>query len=609
MKTYFRLLSFSKPYGRYIPRYIILVALAVLFGVLNFSLIIPLLNVLFGTFETNANLAPPEFSFNIGYLKDLFNYYFNRAVVTYGKEGALKYVCGVILAFVLLANVFRYLSQRVLTSMRAHVVKEIRKALFEKLSMVNLTFLHGRQRGDLMSTMTSDVHEIENSVVSSIQVVFREPLLIAGLFIMLFSLSFQLTIFTIVFLPIAGGIITTISKKLRKQANEGQRLLGSILSITDETIGGARIIKAFNAQHYMQKKFGAQNNYLTAVTKSIVNKRELASPLSEFLGVLVVICVLVYGGQLVLRGTADLTASEFITYIILYSQILPPAKNISSAVTNIQRGLAAGDRVLKIIDERVEVLEDPDALPIKEFKEKIEFNNISFSYTAEREVLKSINLTIPKGKVIALAGRSGSGKSTLADLLPRFYDPASGSISIDGKDIKKYKIADLRGLMGIVTQESILFNDSVFNNIAFGMENVLPESVTEAAKIANAHEFIVQMENGYHTNIGDRGSKLSGGQRQRLSIARAILKNPPILILDEATSSLDTESERLVQEALGRLMKNRTTLVIAHRLSTIQSADEIIVLQQGEIAERGAHEQLLLKNGIYKKLYDLQAFV
>ncbi len=397
-----------------------------------------------------------------------------------------------------------------------------------------------------------------------------------------------------------------MAKQLKKQAKEGQNLLGNILSIIDETIGGIRIVKAFNAQHYVKKKFEVQNNIYRNILKSMWNKRELASPLSEFLGVSVVVAVLLYGGQLVLENRSDLNASEFITYIVLFSQILVPAKAISSAVTNIQRGLAAGERIFVILDTDITVKEKEDAVAVQ-LNHAIEYKNVSFRY-ADHDVIKNVSLTIPKGQMIALVGQSGAGKSTLADLLPRFYDVTAGEILIDGIDIRNAKLQSLNGLLGIVTQESILFNDTVLNNIAFGMTDVSEEAVTEAAKIANAHEFIVKMEKGYHTNIGDRGGKLSGGQRQRLSIARAVLKNPPILILDEATSALDTESERLVQDAIQNLMKNRTSIVIAHRLSTIQHADKIVVMQQGEIIETGKHQELIAKNGIYKRLSDMQTF-
>jgi subfamily B ATP-binding cassette protein MsbA len=608
MKIYFKLLAFAKPYSRFVPKYAVLAILAVIFGLLNFTLLIPLLNVIFEKVETTQEVVKPEFTLSVDYAKTMFNYYFNQIFKIYGQSGALKFVCGVIVLSVLLSNVFKYWSQRVLTNMRTYVVKNIREGLFRKITQLHVGYFQDQRKGDLMSSLSNDVNEIENSVVSSVQVVFREPLMIIGYIILLFTMSVKLTLFTLIVLPVSGLIITTISRKLRKQAKTGQELLGNILSIIEETISGVRIIKAFNAQPYVQQKFDAQNGAYRGVLKSMWNKRELASPVSEFLGVSVVVGVLLYGGQLVLDNQSELNASEFITYIVLFSQVLVPAKNISSAITNIQRGIASGERIFTILETEVTITEKANAVELAELKGGIIYQNVSFKY-AEHEVLKNINLTIPKGKMVALVGQSGAGKSTMADLLPRFYDVTKGAILIDGVDIRDAKLQSLNSMMGIVTQESILFNDTVFNNIAFGMSNVSEEAVIEAAKIANAHEFIVKMENGYHTSIGDRGGRLSGGQRQRLSIARAVLKNPPILILDEATSALDTESERLVQDAIQNLMKNRTSIVIAHRLSTIQHADLIVVMQQGEIIETGKHADLIAQKGVYHKLSEMQAFV
>lgn len=608
MKIYFKLLAFAKPYSRFVPKYAVLAILAVIFGLLNFTLLIPLLNVIFEKVETTQEVVKPEFTLSVDYAKTMFNYYFNQIFKIYGQSGALKFVCGVIVLSVLLSNVFKYWSQRVLTNMRTYVVKNIREGLFRKITQLHVGYFQDQRKGDLMSSLSNDVNEIENSVVSSVQVVFREPLMIIGYIILLFTMSVKLTLFTLIVLPVSGLIITTISRKLRKQAKTGQELLGNILSIIEETISGVRIIKAFNAQPYVQQKFDAQNGAYRGVLKSMWNKRELASPVSEFLGVSVVVGVLLYGGQLVLDNQSELNASEFITYIVLFSQVLVPAKNISSAITNIQRGIASGERIFTILETEVTITEKANAVELAELKGGIIYQNVSFKY-AEHEVLKNINLTIPKGKMVALVGQSGAGKSTMADLLPRFYDVTKGAILIDGVDIRDAKLHSLNSMMGIVTQESILFNDTVFNNIAFGMSNVSEEAVIEAAKIANAHEFIVKMENGYHTSIGDRGGRLSGGQRQRLSIARAVLKNPPILILDEATSALDTESERLVQDAIQNLMKNRTSIVIAHRLSTIQHADLIVVMQQGEIIETGKHADLIAQKGVYHKLSEMQAFV
>jgi subfamily B ATP-binding cassette protein MsbA len=491
--------------------------------------------------------------------------------------------------------------------MRTWVVYKLKKALFDKLSTLHMGFFHHQQKGNILSVMSTDVHEIENSIVSSVQVLFRDPLTVIVYIILLFSMSLNLTLFTVIFFPVAASLIAGIAKKLRKSATTSQSLLGRLLNVTDETISGARIIKAFTAQAFVQSKFNIHNEAYRKVQKSMVNRRELAGPLSEFLGVVVIIAVMIYGGRLVLSQQSDLSASAFVAYIILYSQLIAPIKNISTALTNIQRGLAAGERVLAIIDTENEIVDKPDAVQLNSFESEIEFRDTSFAYNTE-EVLKNISFSIPKGKMVAIVGQSGAGKSTTADLLCRFYDPQGGGVFIDGIDIRDYTLESLRHQMGIVTQEAILFNDTVFNNIAFGVENAAEEDVIFAAKVANADEFISQMEEGYQTNIGDRGSRLSGGQRQRISIARAVLKNPPILILDEATSSLDTESEKLVQDAIQKLMLNRTSLVIAHRLSTIQHADEIIVLNAGKIVQRGTHQELISQKGIYKKLCDMQSF-
>ncbi len=607
MKIYFKILAFARPLNRFVPKYAILAVLAVVFGLANFSLLIPLLNVIFEKVEPTKVVLEPTFNLSLDYAKQLFDYYFFQIFKLYGQSGALQFVCGIILISVFFSNLFKYWSQRVMTNLRTYVVKNIRESLYKKITELHVGYFHNQRKGDIMSSLSNDVNEIESSVVSSVQVIFREPLMLIGYIILLFMMSVQLTLFTLIVLPISGLIITTISKRLRKDAQQGQILLGNILSIIEETISGIRIIKAFNAQKYVNNKFDEQNSKYRSILKSMWNKRELASPISEFLGVGVVVIVILYGGQLVLQNQSDLNASEFITYIILYSQILVPAKNISSALTNIQRGIASGERIFAIIDTKVEIKEDQQAIALKDFKAQISYENVSFKY-AEKNVLENINLTIEKGKMIALVGASGAGKSTMADLLPRFYDVTEGAITIDGVDIRKIKLSDLNHLMGIVTQESILFNDTVFKNISFGNEQATEEQVIEAAKIANAHEFIVKLEEGYHTNIGDRGAKLSGGQRQRLSIARAVLKNPPILILDEATSALDTESERLVQEAIQNLMKNRTSVVIAHRLSTIQYADQIVVMQGGKIIEQGKHAELLALNGTYRKLSEMQSF-
>lgn len=605
MKTFFRLLRFSKPYHHFVPEYLIYVSLFILFGLANIAMVMPLLDTLFGTQTLDPVEVKPEFAVSIDYFKELFNYYTYQAISKNGKFGVLLYVCIILVSFSLLKSIFAYLSQSVLTRMRVNLVRRLRSALFEKLSNLGLSFYQQERKGDLLSIISGDVVEIENTVVSSIQVIFREPLVIISTFVFLFFISPELTFFTLIFFPITGFLISTLSRRLKKKAGLSQQLQGMILNHTEETISGIRIIKAFNAEEFVGKNFEKENTKFSRSIKWIMNQREMASPLSEFLGVTVIAVIILYGGNLIFTNTSNLSPSAFITYIALYFTIIAPAKNTAGAVTFLQRGLAAGERVLRILDAPNSVQDAEDAVEVAPFSKSIELKNVGFSY-GEKTVLNNICLRIEKGKMIALVGESGAGKSTLADLIPRFYDVSSGAIEIDGLDIRKVQMKSLRNQIAIVSQEAILFNDSVLNNIAFGDPQPHLESVVAAAKAANAHEFISQLEQGYDAVIGDRGMKLSGGQRQRLTIARAIYKNAPILILDEATSALDTESERLVQQAINELMKNRTSIVIAHRLSTIRHADEIIVMHQGEIVERGTHQELLEKQGYYNKLVALQ---
>lgn len=606
MKTYFRLLSFSKPYSAFIPEYIFIALLSVLFGAVNFSLLIPLLNILFGTIPPPASFTAPVFHFSVQYFIDLFNHLFNTILQSRGKAGALAFVCIIITIFMFLANTFKYWSQRILARMGARLIQHLRQAVYEKFLALHPGFFQRQKKGDLLSVISNDVQQVENSVVITVQVMFRDPITIIAYFIILFLLSAKLTLFTLVLIPVGGILIGSISKTLRSRSAASQSLLGRLLSIAEETISGSKIIRGFNAESQLRKKFDSENEHSRRLARSIQNLRELASPLSETIAVIIVASVMIYGGTLVLQQNSALTASEFIAYIALYSQILPPAKNIASAVANVQRGLASGERILGILDTPIEITEESSAHSITAFDSRIEYQNVSFGYEEKRYALNHISTIIPKGKVIALVGPSGSGKTTFADLLPRFYDPTEGEILIDGINIRNYRLKDLRNLMGIVTQEPVLFNDTVYNNIALGIADAKEEDVIHAAQVANAHDFIMRMEEGYQSPVGDRGGKLSGGEKQRLTIARAVLKNPPILILDEATSSLDTESERLVQEALYNLMKNRTSIVIAHRLSTIQNADEILVMKKGQIAERGTHDELISKNGLYRQLVDLQ---
>lgn len=607
MKTFLRLLQLSRPYHHYVPEYIIYIFLYTIFSLFSFTLVMPLMDALFSTGQHTVVTRLPAFSLSVNYFKDLFYYHLTYYVNTTGKFGVLVYVCLVILVAVLLKNLFGFLSQKVLTRMRVNIVRKMREKLYLQFSSQSLRFYHNERKGDLLSTVSGDVVEVENSVVTSLQTVFRDPLQVIATFVTLFILSKQLTLFTLLVFPLSGYLISTITGRLKKKAVVGQGLLGRILNITEETLSGIRIIKAFNAEGFMRKKFEKENNEFANTVRSMQNQRELASPLSETMGVLVIIVIMIYAGNLILSGQTALKASAFIAYIALYFQIIAPAKNIANAFSVMPRGLAAGERVLRILDIPNTIEDKPDARSIHSFEKEITYQNVAFRYE-QQDVLKDINLTIHKGKMIALVGKSGAGKSTMADLLPRFYDVTAGGILIDGQDIRDLKMHDVRGLMGMVSQEAILFNDTVFNNIAFGQPDADKDAVIQAAKIANAHEFIVQLENSYDTPIGDRGMKLSGGQRQRLTIARAIFKNPPILILDEATSALDTESEKLVQEALDKLMENRTTIVIAHRLSTIQHANEIVVLDKGEIRERGTHDELIALNGIYKRLVEMQEF-
>ena len=609
MKTYLRILSYARPFGRFVPIYILYAFLAIVFGLLNFTLLKPLFDVIFEQVEPEALerfRTMPSFSFSVDYFTSLFNHRFLMVSEEYGKFGTLIFVCIIIVGSVFLSNLFTYLSGVVLAKVRAVVIKEMRMDIFNRVNALHIGYFSNERKGDLMSKMTNDVQEVENTIVQSLRVVFREPVTILLYFAVLFFMSVKLTLFTILIIPISGAIIGGITKRLKKRAVQSQQSLGRIVNILDETIGGMRVIKAFNGEQFVGEKFDRETAYYSQVNVSMAKKNELASPISQFLGVSVVAGILVYGGSLVLSGESDLSASDFITYIIIFTQVLNPAKEISRAMSSIQRGIASAERIFEVIDTPSQIKSPDHPKPLSGFSQSIDFKKVSFAYE-DQLVLKNIDFSLKKGKTIALVGPSGGGKSTLADLVPRFYDPAEGQILLDGTDIREFSTQDLRNLMGIVTQESILFNDTVFNNIAFGIKGATEARVIEAAKIANAHGFISQLEKGYETNIGDRGSKLSGGQRQRLSIARAVLKNPPVLILDEATSALDSESESLVQEALTKLMSNRTTLVIAHRLSTIQHADEILVIERGEIVQRGTHQELLLVEGLYQKLSSIQA--
>ncbi|MBK6840479.1 MAG: ABC transporter ATP-binding protein [Bacteroidetes bacterium] len=608
MKNYFRLLRYVKSYKGYALLNILFNMLSVIFSLVSLTMVIPFLNVLFSQ-ATEFHQEP--WSLSPKALFANFNYYLSQYIAANGKMEALILICILVIVLFFLKNFFRYLAMYFIAPIRNGVVRDLRNGMYEKVLYLPLSYFSDERKGDLISRMTSDVQEIEWSIMQSLEVVFREPLTILLFLGTMITISPQLSIFVFVLLPIAGLLIGQIGKSLRRTSAKSQAKMGVLLSTIEETLSGMRIIKAFTSELFSMEKFGKINDEYRRLMTRLYRKRDLSSPLSEFLGAIVMVVVIYFGGKLVLDGSSRLEPAMFIAFIVIFSQLIPPAKSFTEAYSNVQRGLASVDRINKILDAEVTIRDKEHALQISDFNHTVEYRDVSFAYHKGGTgwVLHNVNLKIEKGKTIALVGQSGSGKTTLADLLPRFYDLEEGEILIDGENIKDYRLADLRGLMGIVTQESILFNDTVLNNIAFGMPNIKEEDVIAAAKIANAHDFIMQMPEGYQTNIGDRGGKMSGGQRQRISIARAVLKNPPILILDEATSALDTESERLVQDALTQLMKNRTTLVIAHRLSTIQHADEIIVMQKGEILERGKHAELLQSGGVYKKLYDLQTFV
>ncbi len=608
MNTYLRILSFARPYRRYLPQYLIFAVLSIVFGLINFTMLIPLFNVLFdqvGAEGNNQLRSLPEFSLSVDYLIGLFNYHFLKIIAQYGEVGALIFVCVIIVVSVFLANLFRYASALTLAKIRAQVIFRMRMRIFDQVTQLHLGYFSTERKGDILSRITNDVQEVEYSVVNTLRVAFKEPATIIGYFLVLLFMSAKLTLFTMLVMPISGFLIAEIAKRLKQKATQSQESLGRLLSLLDETLSGMRIVKAFNARPLIRRRFKEEVGAYAQLTVSMARKQEAASPLSEFMGVTVVAGILLYGGVLVLNNTSALSASEFITYIILFSQILSPAKAISNALSSIQRGLASGERIFSIIDTPPLIQDRPDARELTRFEHQIRFENVWFAYEQDA-VLKDINLTVEKGTTVALVGPSGGGKSTLADLIPRFYDPTEGTIYLDDQPLTAYTMASVRRQMGIVTQESILFNDTIFNNIAFGKPNASAEEVMQAARIANAHDFILETPEQYQTLVGERGTKLSGGQRQRISIARAVLKNPPILILDEATSALDSESERLVQEALTNLMRNRTSVVIAHRLSTIQHADEIVVVQQGKITERGRHEDLVEQGGLYSKLTAMQ---
>lgn len=602
-----KLTPYILPYKRYGVLNIIFNVFYALFGTLAMVSLMPMINVLFGEGE-KVYVKPVYNGFSniMNYVKDYMNYAITTTTDLHGPQRALLYLIILVISLFLLKNLFNYLALYFITFLRNGVLKDLRNSIYEKVVVLPISFYSEKKKGDIIARISGDVNEVKNSLLAALELIVKEPLTIVFAIVTMFTISPKLTLFVFLFIPVAGFIISIIGKSLKRQSNRVQTEQGIFLSTLEETLGGLKVIKGFNAENRFINRFKASTNRFYKFSNSLLNRQNLASPTSEFLGIVTIAVLLWYGGSMVLVDKT-LTGGAFIAYMALAYQILTPAKEISKASYKVKAGNAAADRILEILNT-VSPLDDlPNALAKTDFNESIQLNNVSFKYEDDL-VLKNFNLTVPKGQSLALVGQSGSGKSTIANLVTRFYDVSQGSITIDGKDLRDLTKHSVRNLMGLVTQDSILFNDSVKNNVLLGKESATDEEIIEALKIANAWEFVKTLPHGIDTNIGDSGNKLSGGQKQRLSIARAVLKNPPIMILDEATSALDTESERLVQDALENMMKNRTSIVIAHRLSTIQNANTIVVMQKGEIVEQGKHDDLMAKNGIYKKLVAMQSF-
>ena len=603
MKKFFRIISYIKEYKAQMTWYGLFITLSIVFSLFSLGMLTPFLDLIFNDGKSSLSSLPVN-AMNSNGIKDIIYGFLQNIITKSGKSYALGWICLFIIVSIFFKNLFLYLSYYFLAPIRNEVTRKYSKLLYNKILALPIGYFTEQRKGDILSRSSNDIAELEFSVVGALEGLIKEPLNIIGILIFLFFISFKLTLFVFVLLPIAGFVVGRIGRSLKKHTNKAQVKWGEILSQMEETLTGLRIIKGFNAEQKVKKQFYGLIDDIFGIKNRISYRRDLASPISEFLGVTILSGVLWFGGNLVLSGDI-LSTGSFITYVALFSQIINPAKALSQAVYNVNRGTATLDRLNEILEAPVTVNEIANPIQLSEFKDNISFENVGFSYQGD-SILHHINLSVKKGKLVALVGSSGAGKSTLADLVPRFHDVSQGQLLIDGINIKDYSLSSLRKQISIVTQEPILFNDTIAANIALGKPEATEDEIIAAAKIANAYDFIIKKEGGFNSTIGDRGSKLSGGERQRLTIARAVLKNPPILILDEATSALDTESEKLVQDAINNMMQNRTSIVIAHRLSTIRHADEIIVMQKGEIVERGNHETLLAQNGYYQKLIEMQ---
>ena len=607
MNIYLRLLDFAKPISKYAVPYFIFSALHALFNTFNYAMIMPILNAMFKEdYKFQPIYEMPALSFEGAVLQEWLNYFYTYVFGTEWKvTNVLAMLAVILIAMNLLSNLFRYLGGYTVEHLRVTTVQRMRNAMFDSVICKDVGYFSDQRKGDIMSRITSDVLVVQYCITNTLQVALREPFLIIGYIVLMLSISWELALFPVFFLPLVGFIIGSIVKKLRHPASLSQRRMGELVSVLDESLGGIKIVKTYTATDYIKEKFHDINTDLSKILLWMARRQQLASPMSEFLGITAVAIILIFGGSLVMKGS--LSAAGFIAFIAAFSQITRPVRAFIDQFASVNQGVAAGERIFALLDGKNEIIDAPDAKEFKGFNDKIEFRNVRFSYDESREIIRGVSFEVRKGETVALVGPSGGGKSTLSELMERFYDADAGEILIDGVSIHDYKQDSLRSAMSLVSQETVLFNDTIKSNIMLGRRDATDEEVVEACKVANAHNFIMESPEGYDTNIGDRGTKLSGGQRQRLSIARAVLKNPDILILDEATSALDTESEKLVQDALNKLLKGRTSVVIAHRLSTIQNADKIIVVDEGQIVEQGRHEELIAKGGVYARLIELQS--